>query len=143
MDLLGPCKTSDMRNIYFLIITDAFIKYTVICAIPHKKAEAVSDMVFTKWILRYGCPSIIHTDGGTEFINKIAAELYEKLDIKGTHTATALLQCNSQAGVFNKTLAKYMKNVVHESNLNWEWYLAPLLFGYNTSHHLTINTSPF
>jgi hypothetical protein len=58
-------------------------------------------MVFTKWICRYGCSSIIHTDIGKELINKIAVELYTKLDIKGTHTAPAHSQCNSQAEAFN------------------------------------------
>jgi hypothetical protein len=57
---------------------------------------------------------------GKEFLNKIAAELYNKLDIKRTHTAPAYPQCNSQAEVFNKTLAKYMKDIVDESTLNWE-----------------------
>jgi hypothetical protein len=36
-----------------------------------------------------------------------------------------------------------MKNVVDGSTLNWEWYLTPLMFCYNTSYHLTINTTPF
>jgi hypothetical protein len=45
--------------------------------------------------------------------------------------------------VFNKTLAKYMKTVVDESTLNWEWYLAQLMFCFNTSYHRTIDTSPF
>ena len=57
--------------------------------------------------------------------------------------APAHPQCNSQAEVFNKTLAKYMKNVVDESTQNWEWYLAPLMFCYNTSYHMTTRSSPF
>jgi hypothetical protein len=65
-------------------------------------------MLFTKWNCRYGCPAIIHTDGGKEFLNKIAAELYTKLGIKRTHTVPAHHQCNSQAEVFNKTLDKYI-----------------------------------
>jgi hypothetical protein len=52
-------------------------------------------------------------------------------------------QCNNQAEVFNKMLAKYMKNVVDESTLNWEWYLAPFMFCYNTSPQRTINLLPF
>ncbi len=143
MDLFGPCKTSDMGNKYILTITDAFTKYTEIVAIPNKEAVTVADAVFTKWICRYGCPSIIHTDGGKEFINKIAAELYKKLDIKTTHTAPAHPQCNSQAEVFNKSLAKFLKNVVDETTLNWEWYLAPLMFCYNTSYHTTTRSTPF
>jgi hypothetical protein len=143
MDLFGPCKTSDMGNKYILTITDAFTKYSEIVAIPNKEAETVADAVFTKWICRYGCPAVIHTDGGKEFLNKIATELYQKLDIKSTHTAPAHPQCNSQAEVFNKSLAKFLKNVVDETTLNWEWYLAPLMFCYNTSYHSTTKSTPF
>jgi hypothetical protein len=63
MDLFGPCKTSDMGNKYILTITDALTKYSEIVAIPNKEAETVADAVFTKWVCRYGCPAIIHTDG--------------------------------------------------------------------------------
>ena len=110
MDLFGPCKTSDAGNKYVLTMTDAFTKYAEIVAIPYKEAVTVADAIFTKWICRYGCPAIIHTDMGKEFINKITTELYAKLDIKGSKTTPAHPQCNSQAEVFNKTLAKYMKN---------------------------------
>jgi hypothetical protein len=137
MDLFGPFKTSDMGNKYILTIKDAFTKYFEIVAIPNKEAETVADAVFTKWICRYGCPAIIHTDEGKEFPNKIAEELYQKLDIKTTHTAPAHPQCNSQAEVFNKSLAQFLKNVVDKTILNWEWYLAPLMFCYNTSYNTT------
>jgi transposase InsO family protein len=122
---------------------DAITKYSEIVAIPNKEAETVADAVLTKWICRYGCPSIIHTDGGKEFINKIAAELYKKLDIKATHTAPAHPQCDSKAEVFNKSRVKFLKNVVDETTLNWEWYLAPLMFCYNISYHSTTRTTPF
>jgi hypothetical protein len=51
-------------------------------------------------------------------LNKVADELYQKLDIKTTHTAPAHPQCNSQAEVFNKSFAKFLKNVVDETTLN-------------------------
>ena len=70
-------------------MTDAFTKYAEIVAIPNKEAVTVADAIFTKWICRYGCPAIIHTDMGKEFINKITTELYEKLDIKGSKTTPA------------------------------------------------------
>ena len=143
LDLFGPCVTSDMGNKYVLTMTDAFTKYAEVVAIPNKEAATVATELFNKWICRYGCPSIIHTDQGKEFINKIAEELYQKLDIKATNTAPAHPQCNSQAEVFNKTLAKYMKNVVDETTLDWEQYLPALMFSYNTSYHSTTKSSPF
>jgi hypothetical protein len=67
---------------------------------------------------------------GTEFNNKIASELYTKLDIMVPHKAPAHSQCNSQAAVL-KNPAKHMKYVVGKSTLNWEWSLEPLMFCYN------------
>ena len=143
LDLFGPCKTSDMGNKYILTMTDAFTKYAEVVAIPNKEATTVATELFNKWICRYGCPAIIHTDQGKEFINKITEELYKKLDIKRTNTAPYHPQCNSQAEIFNVTLAKFLRNVVDESTLDWELYLAPLMFSYNTSYHSTTKSSPF
>ena len=36
-----------------------------------------------------------------------------------------------------------IKTVVDETTLNWEWYLAPLMFLYNTSYHSTTKTMLF
>jgi hypothetical protein len=55
--------------------------------------------------------------------------------------APAHPQCNSQAEVFNKSLAKFLKNVVDETMLNWEWYWAPLMFCYNTLYHTTTRST--
>jgi hypothetical protein len=112
-------------------------------AIYNKEAETVADAVSTKWIFQYGCPSTIHTGGGKEFLTKIAEELCTKFEIKGTHTSPAQSRCNSQTEVFNKTLAKFMKNVVDDSILNWKWYLAPLMLCYNMSYHSTTTSTPF
>ncbi len=72
---------------------------------------------------------------GKEFLNKMSYFLYNKLNIKGAPTAPAHPQCNAQAKIFNQTIGKYMKNVRDRSILNWEWYLVPLMFCYNTSYH--------
>ena len=112
MDLFGPHRTSDTGNIYVLTMTDVFKNHAEIVAIPSKEATTVADAIFTKCICRYRCPAIIHTDIRKEFTNKISTELYEKLQIRGSKRTPAHLQCNSQAEVFNKTLAKYMKTLV-------------------------------
>ena len=39
-----------------------------------KEAVTVANEAFIKWICKYGCPAIIHTDMGKEFINKISTE---------------------------------------------------------------------
>ena len=67
----------------------------------------------------------------------------KKLDVIHATTSPRPPQCNSQAEVVNKTIAKYLSAFVDESTLDWEPYLYPLMFSYNTSFHRSIKTSPF
>ncbi len=55
---------SDMGNMYVLPTTEALTKYTEISVISNTEAKTVADVEVTKWIGLYGCPSILHTDGG-------------------------------------------------------------------------------
>ena len=41
------------ENKYVLTMTDAFIKYAEIVAIPNKEATMVADAIFAKWICWY------------------------------------------------------------------------------------------
>ncbi len=59
------------------------------------------------------------------------------------HTSLRHLACNSQAEVANKTIAKYLQNLVRDDTLDWEQYLCPLMFNYNTSFQKSIKTTPF
>jgi hypothetical protein len=58
-------------------------------------------------------------------------------------TTSHHLQCNSQTEVANKTIAKYLASFCDNSTLDWELYLAPLMFLYNTKFHCSIKNSPF
>ena len=143
VDLFGPLKASEAQKKYILCITDAFTKYAEVIAIADKQAETVVSEILSNWICRFGVPVQIHSDGGKEFCNVLADELYQKLDVKHTRTSPAHPQCNAQVEVFNKTVAKYLSSVVNQLTLDWEIYLPMLRFSYNTSYHSTIMTTPF
>ena len=142
IDLFGPLKTSGKGKKMVLCMTDAFTKYVELVALTDKEAETTGEAIFNKWICRYGTPLEIVSDNGKEFRNKLAAELYKRLDIEHTTTAAYHPQCNAQAEVCNKTIAKYLNSFVDETTLDWEQYLAPMAFSYNTSLHRSIKTTP-
>jgi transposase InsO family protein len=83
------------------------------------------------------------SDNGTEFCNQIIEKLLELLNIKKTHTSPYHPQSSAQVEVCNKTMAEYLKTKVNTDNLDWEFYMAPMMFAYNTRYHRTIKTSPF
>ena len=143
VDMFGPLKTSDSGKKYILVMTDAFSKYVEIVATPNKEAETVSLAIFNRWICRFGCPLEIVSDGGKEFVNKISQELYKLLGIKHSATTAYNPKCNAQVERCNQTVAKYLASFVNSTTLDWELYLAPLAFSYNTSLHRTTKATPF
>ncbi len=80
-DLFRPMLTADSNKTFVLSITDAFSKYAVVTAIRNKNAKTVADAIFNEWFCKFGILAQIHTDGGKEFINKLAAEMMELLSM--------------------------------------------------------------
>jgi hypothetical protein len=141
-DLFGPLRASGNNKMHILTITDAFTKYVEIVALENKEASTVAEALFDRWICRYGVPLDILTDGGKEFCNKLQDEMWTLLGATHLKTSPHHPQCNAQAEVFNKTIRKYLTSFVDESTLDWEQFLAPLMFSYNTSFHRTVLNTP-
>ncbi len=135
-DLFGPLKTTDKGKKFILCITDAFTKYVSLVALLNKEAATPAEAIFDKWICQFGTP----LDQGTEFCAKLCKELFTRLGMAHLTTSSHHPQCNSQAVVAYTTMAKYLSSFCDDSTLDWELYLAPLMFTYNTSFHQTIKT---
>jgi hypothetical protein len=75
-DLMGPLRTSSQGKCYVLCMTDAFTKYTEICAIANKEAATVARELFEKWIRRFGCPIELTSANGKEICNELTKELF-------------------------------------------------------------------
>jgi hypothetical protein len=73
----------------------------------------------------------------------MAAQLFNALDIWHSTMSSYPHQCNSQAEVCNKTIAKYLAAFVNVSTLDWEPYVPALMFAYNTSFHRFVQATPF
>ena len=143
IDLMGPLRTSSQGKTFVLCMTDAFTKYAEIVAIPDKSALVVARALFEKWICRFGCPVEFTSDNGKEFCNKLSDELFKLLQIKHATTTPYHPQCNAQAEVQNKIIAKYLASFVDETTLDWPLYMAPMAFAYNTALHRSIKATPF
>ncbi len=95
------------------------------------------------WICHFGLPLELITDQGKEFTNKMAKHPFSSLNIRHSTTSSYHPQCNSQAEVCNKTIAKYLAAFIDESTLDWEIYIPALMFAYNTSYHRSIQATLF
>jgi hypothetical protein len=73
----------------------------------------------------------------------VVDDLLKRLRVKKTTTTPYHPQTNAQVEVVNKTIAQYLKTQVDTNTFNWELYLAPMAFAFNTSFHRTISSTPF
>ena len=142
-DLFGPLRTSGNSKKFILCMTDAFTKYVELVALGNKEAPTVATAIFERWFCRFGIPLEVVTDQGSEFCARLTEDLFKLMQTSHLKTTAYHPQCNSQAEVANKTIAKYLASFVSDSTLDWEDYLAPLMFSYNTSFHRSIKTCPF
>ncbi len=76
--------------------------------LPNKEALMAATAILNCWISRFGLPLELVTDQGKEFTNKMAEHLFDALQVRHSTTSAYHPQCNSQAEVCNKTIAKYL-----------------------------------
>lgn len=70
IDLVGPLPLTGNGNSYIITCSDYFTKWPEAAAIKDKSACSVAQFLF-QLITRHGCPVIIQSDQGREFINKV------------------------------------------------------------------------
>ncbi len=70
LDIMGPLPESKNGNKYILVIMDYFTRWSEAYALPNQQAQTVAKLLVTQFICRYGVPSKIHSDQGTNFESK-------------------------------------------------------------------------
>ena len=142
VDLWGP-QLSNSGHKYILVITCAFTKLVELAALKDKEAHTVAEAIFSKWVSRYSCPSLLVSDRGLEFANQILNNLLAFLHTKHSLTAAYNPQCNSASESYNRTIIRYLRCNLQGDRLDWPEWLPALMFSYNTAVHSTTMQSPF
>ena len=65
--IMDPGVRSSAGNRYIMILVDTFTKWTEAYASRDHTAQTVADALVTRFICRFGVPSVIHTNCGREF----------------------------------------------------------------------------
>jgi hypothetical protein len=77
LDIMGPLQKSASRNEYVLIIIDGFTKFAIVEPMKNQKAWTVAQIFVDRCITKFGCPSIVSSDQGRQFVGQVFAELSE------------------------------------------------------------------
>lgn len=105
-------------------------------------AQSCADLLCTQFFPRFGCPLVIHSDGGCSFQADLFKAMCKILDIGKTKTARFRPQSDGVVERCNRSLKKMLKSVVTENPKGWAQFLPYLQQAYNSSVHETTKCTP-
>ena len=141
-DLMGPLPPSKQYR-YILVVSDIFTKWVEVFPLERTDSKTLASALVNEVICRYGVPSVLHSDQGSNFTSEVMKEVCSLLGIKRTQTSAYHPQGNGQTERFNRTLEAMLAKSVEEHQSDWSDYIPKLMMAYRTSVHETTKLSPF
>ena len=127
--------TTAKGNRYVLVMVDCFSRWTEACPLPDKMALAVADAFFQHIVCRFGMPSVIHSDQGREFENKVIQELCLLCGAHKTRTTHYHPESDGLVVRFNITLPIMLAMFTGENRDDWDDLLPVVVMAYRSSVH--------
>lgn len=141
IDILGELPESDIGNMYIVVISDYYTKWTESHPMPNMEASTVANII-TQVVTRFGIPSVIHSDQGGQFESQLFTEMCSLLQIQKTRTTPYHPKSDGMVERFNKTLATMLTGYVNEYHSNWDILLPYVMMAYRSPVHETTGYTP-
>ncbi|GBN50159.1 Retrovirus-related Pol polyprotein from transposon 412, partial [Araneus ventricosus] len=123
IDIVGPLPPSE-GQIYLLTIIDRFSRWPEAIPIPDMRAKTICRAIFDTWISRFGCPSVVTSDQGSQLRSSMFVEFTRMLGTQKIKTTPYHPISNGIVERFHRHLKSAIK--AHE-NEKWS-ELIPIIF---------------
>ena len=143
IDLAGPMPITSKKNVFILVMVDAFTKFVRAIPLPDNKSQTVAEAIIKNWICIFGVPEFVLSDRGTNLQSMLMELIFEKFDIKPLRTSSYHPETDGESERFIQTMKAMLKSFVNSKHNDWDDYLDELSFAYNTSVHNSTKFSPF
>ncbi|GFX65422.1 hypothetical protein TNCV_399731 [Trichonephila clavipes] len=125
LDFIGPLPPSN-GNQFCMTIIDRFTRWPEVIPTPDMTAETTARALMHGWISRFGCPTTITTDRGTNFESNLFRELTRMLGCNRIHSTSYHPQAN---GIIER-LHRHLKGALKANNhIQWTELLPIVLLG--------------
>ncbi|GFT13512.1 retrovirus-related Pol polyprotein from transposon 412 [Trichonephila clavipes] len=115
LDFIGPLPPSN-GNQFCMTIIDRFTRWPEVIPTPDMTAETTARALMHGWISRFGCPTTITTDRGTNFESNLFRELTRMLGCNRIHSTSYHPQAN---GIIER-LHRHLKGALKAHNhIQW------------------------
>ncbi|KAK0590214.1 hypothetical protein LWI29_024031 [Acer saccharum] len=128
-----------------IVAVDYFTKWVEAEAesLVHITEANTTSFVKKNIIYRFGIPSIIITDNGTQFDNKKFREMCEEFKIANYYASPAHPQTNGQTEAVNKVIKHTLKAKLEAKKGGWVDKLPEVLWAYRTTVRSSTGETPF
>lgn len=126
LDLVGPLPHSNGYT-YLLTVIDRFTRWPEAFPLPNITAETVARTFLQGWVARFGTPTTITTDRGSQFESGLWSDLMEVLGTKRLRTTAYHPQANGLVERFHRQLKGALK--CHKPQDQWTEALPWALLG--------------
>ncbi|GBN69221.1 Transposon Ty3-G Gag-Pol polyprotein [Araneus ventricosus] len=129
IDIVGPLPPSE-GQIYLLTIIDRFSRLPEAIPVPDMRAKTTCRAIFDTWISRFGCPSVVTSDQGSQLRSSMFVEFTRMLGTQKIKTTPYHPISNGTVERFHRHLKSAIK--AHE-NEKWSELIPIILLGIRTA----------
>lgn len=137
LDLIGPMPSSENFR-YCVTLIDRYTRWPEAIPLVDIQAGTVANAIYCHWIARFGIPTIIYTDQGSQFESELFRELTKLLGIKRVRTTSYNPQMNGMIERFHRTLKGA---IMCYAEMSWTKVLPIILLGLRTAFREDFGTS--
>ena len=126
-----------------LVFTDYLTRWVEAVPVEADNAEVAAREFFDRIICRFGCPHELLSDRGPSFTSKLMKEVAKIMQVEKTYITPLHPQANGLMERFNSTISTMLAIYVSNNPTDWDKYITPLLFAYNTSFTTATGETPY
>jgi cleavage and polyadenylation specificity factor subunit 1 len=145
VDIVGPFPESPdhpYRNI--LIVVDYFSKWVELLPMENASGSLVADLMRRKIFGRYGNPSLVVSDDGSQFVKSAEFNaLLARLNIARANAAVEHQQANGEVEAMVRLMKPLLRIKAQNNSSKWPFCLEDVMSSRNSAKSSSTNDSPF
>ena len=124
IDSVGPFKADKNGNEYIIVIIDCFSRWVELYPSKDTSSESAAKAIL-QWISRFGTPSQILSDNGTQYHNEMINQLCLLTGTQQLLTMPYSKEENSMVERANREATRYLRDICYlrKDKDNWSEYL--------------------
>ena len=143
VDILGPIGESENGCKFILTMIDQFTRWVELVSLKNQKAHIVAHAIFDEWFCRYGCPSVMVSDRGKNFLSLVVKHLSAMCQVKRIQTSSFHPSANGVNERRNKVIIDILRRILVNQPHLWNRYIASVAYVVRTMICSSTNMSPF